>query len=213
METTNSCNTNISDSTVDQSIPTPASVTEKTETVNEDKKQSTVEEYKNKKTNRLLTFIGLQVALFLSALDSTIISTALPRIGSDFNQMTIVSWVATAYILTFDAFQPLFAKFSDIFGRKWILMFGIGLFLFGSVLCGAATTMIMLIVARAIAGIGAAGINSMVFIIISDIVPLEKRGSYQGIINAVFALASVFGPLIGGSFTDYVTWRWNFYIK
>ncbi|KAG1240262.1 hypothetical protein G6F68_017834 [Rhizopus microsporus] len=71
----------------------------------------------------------------------------------------------------------------------------------------------MLIVARAIAGIGAAGINSMVFIIISDIVPLEKRGSYQGIINAVFALASVFGPLIGGSFTDYVTWRWNFYIK
>lgn len=127
--------------------------------------------------------------------------------------MTIVSWVATAYILTFDAFQPLFAKFSDIFGRKWILMFGIGLFLFGSVLCGAATTMIMLIVARAIAGIGAAGINSMVFIIISDIVPLEKRGSYQGIINAVFALASVFGPLIGGSFTDYVTWRWNFYIN
>ncbi|KAG1053037.1 hypothetical protein G6F43_004853 [Rhizopus delemar] len=213
METTNSSNTNISDSTVDQSIPTPAPVTEKTEAVNEDKKLSTVEEYKNKKTNRLLTFIGLQVALFLSALDSTIISTALPRIGSDFNQMTIVSWVATAYILTFDAFQPLFAKFSDIFGRKWILMFGIGLFLFGSVLCGAATTMIMLIVARAIAGIGAAGINSMVFIIISDIVPLEKRGSYQGIINAVFALASVFGPLIGGSFTDYVTWRWNFYIK
>ncbi|KAG1244591.1 hypothetical protein G6F68_015389 [Rhizopus microsporus] len=139
METTNSSNTNISDSTVDQSIPTPAPVTEKTETVNEDKKLSTVEEYKNKKTNRLLTFIGLQVALFLSALDSTIISTALPRIGSDFNQMTIVSWVATAYILTFDAFQPLFAKFSDIFGRKWILMFGIGLFLFGSVLCGAAT--------------------------------------------------------------------------
>ncbi|KAG1525783.1 hypothetical protein G6F52_003012 [Rhizopus delemar] len=139
METTNSSNTNISDSTVDQSISTPAPVTEKTETVNEDKKLSTVEEYKNKKTNRLLTFIGLQVALFLSALDSTIISTALPRIGSDFNQMTIVSWVATAYILTFDAFQPLFAKFSDIFGRKWILMFGIGLFLFGSVLCGAAT--------------------------------------------------------------------------
>ncbi|KAG1169512.1 hypothetical protein G6F36_012066 [Rhizopus arrhizus] len=203
METTNSSNTNISDSTVDQSISTPAPVTEKTETVNEDKKLSTVEEYKNKKTNRLLTFIGLQVALFLSALDSTIISTALPRIGSDFNQMTIVSWVATAYILTFDAFQPLFAKFSDIFGRKWILMFGIGLFLFGSVLCGAATTMIMLIVARAIAGIGAAGINSMVFIIISDIVPLEKRGSYQGIINAVFALASVFGPLIGVSISVF----------
>ncbi|KAG1492130.1 hypothetical protein G6F52_013383 [Rhizopus delemar] len=73
--------------------------------------------------------------------------------------------------------------------------------------------MIMLIVARAIAGIGAAGINSMVYIIITDIVPLEKRGSYQGVVNAVYSLSSIFGPLIGGSFTDYVTWRWNFYIN
>ncbi|CAO0798608.1 unnamed protein product [Mucor circinelloides] len=166
-----------------------------------------------KKNNLFLTFGGLQIALFLAALDSTIVSTALPRIGSDFNQMSIVSWVATAYILTFDAFQPLFSKFSDIFGRKWVLIFGIVIFLLGSVLCGAANSMIMLIVCRAIAGIGGASIFSMVFIIISDLVPLEKRGSYQGIVNAVFALSSVFGPLIGGSFTDYVTWRWNFYIN
>ncbi|KAI8646263.1 major facilitator superfamily domain-containing protein [Parasitella parasitica] len=166
-----------------------------------------------KKNNLFLTFGGLQIALFLAALDSTIVSTALPRIGSEFNQMSIVAWVATAYILTFDAFQPLFAKFSDIFGRKWILIFGIVIFLLGSVLCGAAKNMIMLIVCRAIAGIGGAGIFSMVFIIIADLVPLEKRGSYQGIVNAVFALSSVFGPLIGGSFTDYVTWRWNFYIN
>ncbi|RCH90859.1 hypothetical protein CU097_011261 [Rhizopus azygosporus] len=202
----NSDPASISDTNTDQTTVLPVNP-EKSEG------QPSVEEYKNKRLARVLTFIGLQVALFLSALDGTIISTALPRIGSDFNQMSIVSWVATAYILTFDAFQPLFAKFSDIFGRKWILMFGIGVFLFGSVLCGAAKSMVMLIVARAIAGIGAAGITSMVFIIISDIVPLEKRGSYQGIINAVFALASVFGPLIGGSFTDYVTWRWNFYIN
>ncbi|KAL0141946.1 major facilitator superfamily domain-containing protein [Mucor lusitanicus] len=166
-----------------------------------------------KKNNIFLTFGGLQIALFLAALDSTIVSTALPRIGSDFNQMSIVSWVATAYILTFDAFQPLFSKFSDIFGRKWVLIFGIVIFLLGSVLCGAAKSMIMLIVCRAIAGIGGASIFSMVFIIIADLVPLEKRGSYQGIVNAVFALSSVFGPLIGGSFTDYVTWRWNFYIN
>ncbi|KAI8367380.1 major facilitator superfamily domain-containing protein [Choanephora cucurbitarum] len=132
------------------------------------------------KIGRILTFIGLQIALFLGALDNTIVATALPRIGSDFNQMSIVAWVATAYILTFDAFQPLFAKFSDIFGRKWILLFGIAVFLFGSVLCGAAQSMIMLIVARAIAGIGAAGIFSMVFVIFSELVPLEKRGSYQG---------------------------------
>lgn len=166
-----------------------------------------------KKNNIYLTFGGLQIALFLAALDSTIVSTALPKIGSDFNQMSIVSWVATAYILTFDAFQPLFSKFSDIFGRKWVLVFGIVIFLLGSVLCGAAKSMIMLIVCRAIAGIGGASIFSMVFIIIADLVPLEKRGSYQGIVNAVFALSSVFGPLIGGSFTDYVTWRWNFYIN
>ncbi|GAN05514.1 MFS general substrate transporter [Mucor ambiguus] len=168
---------------------------------------------KKEKVGRILTFIGLQVSLFLAALDNTIVATALPKIGSDFNQMSIVAWVATAYILTFDAFQPLFSKFSDIFGRKWILMFGIGVFLFGSVLCGASTSMIMLIVGRAIAGIGAAGIFSMVFVIFSDLVPLEQRGTYQGIINAVFALSSVCGPLIGGSLTDYVSWRWNFYIN
>ncbi|KAI8137956.1 major facilitator superfamily domain-containing protein [Fennellomyces sp. T-0311] len=161
----------------------------------------------------ILTFFSLQLSLFLAALDNTIVATSLPKIGSDFEAMAISSWVVNSYVLTLDAFQPLFSKFSDIFGRKYILMFGIAVFLVGSVLCGAAQSMIMLIVCRAIQGIGAAGIFSMVFVIISDLVPLEKRGSYQGIINAVFALASVFGPLIGGSLTDYVTWRWNFYIN
>ncbi|KAI9272045.1 major facilitator superfamily domain-containing protein [Helicostylum pulchrum] len=176
--------------------------------------ESVVEEEKpKKKTNLFVVFSGLQLSLFLAALDSTIVAPALPRIGSDFNQMTAVSWVATAYILTFDVFQPLFAKFSDIFGRKLILMFGIVVFLIGSLLCGVANSMIMLIISRAIAGIGGAGIFSMVFIIISDLVPLEQRGSYQGVVNSVFALSSVCGPLIGGSFTDYVTWRWNFYIN
>ncbi|KAI8330877.1 major facilitator superfamily domain-containing protein [Chlamydoabsidia padenii] len=166
-----------------------------------------------RKFKRGMTFFALQVALFLGALDGTIVSTCLPRIGTDFQEFTIASWVATSYILTFDAFQPLFAKFSDIFGRKWTLITGICIFLLGSLLCGVATSMIMLIVCRAIAGIGSAGIFSGVFVIISEMVPLEKRGSYQGLINAVFALASVFGPLIGGSFTDHLTWRWSFYIN
>ncbi|KAG2221339.1 hypothetical protein INT45_014023 [Circinella minor] len=160
-----------------------------------------------------LTFLSLQLSLFLAALDNTIVATSLPIIGSDFESMAISSWVVNSYILTLDAFQPLFSKFSDIFGRKYILMSGIVVFLIGSVLCGASQTMIMLIVCRAIQGIGAASIFSMVFVIISDLVPLEKRGSYQGLINAVFALASVFGPLIGGSLTDNVSWRWNFYIN
>ncbi|KAI9279748.1 major facilitator superfamily domain-containing protein [Sporodiniella umbellata] len=161
----------------------------------------------------VLTFVGLQVALFLSVLDNTIISTALPRIGSDFDATSTASWVATAYMLTFDAFQPLFSKLSDIFGRKVILLLGIVLFLLGSVICGAANTIAMLIGGRAVAGIGGAGITAMVFIVIADIVPLEKRAAYQGLINAVFAVSSVLGPLIGGTFTDYVTWRWNFYIN
>ncbi|CEG62906.1 hypothetical protein RMATCC62417_00146 [Rhizopus microsporus] len=168
---------------------------------------------RSKKSNVFWTFIGLQIALFLAALDGTIVATALPTIGSDFNSMSIVSWVATAYILTFDSFQPLFSKFSDIFGRKWILMFGIVVFLIGSLLCAVSTSIIMLIVFRAIAGIGAAAVFSMVFVVVADLVPLEKRASYQGIINAVFGVSSVCGPLIGGSFTDYVTWRWNFYIN
>lgn len=187
----NASTTSVSDSTLHQNTPT-------LEKPAESKPELTMRE-KHQTLFRVLTFIGLQVALFLSALDNTIIATALPTIGSEFNQMTIVSWVATAYMLTFDAFQPLFAKFSDIFGRKWILLFGISVFLFGSILCGAAKNMVMLIVGRAIAGIGGAGITSMVFIVISDIVPLEKRGSYQGLVNAVFALASVLGPLVGVS--------------
>ncbi|KAI8050030.1 major facilitator superfamily domain-containing protein [Thamnidium elegans] len=203
-------------STINKEVLDPSNVsTEKTEAtvLDEETPEETTKRKKKEKMGRILTFIGLQIALFLAALDGTIVSTALPKIGSEFEQMSIVSWVATAYILTFDAFQPLFSKFSDIFGRQVILYFGIAVFLFGSVLCGAAQNMVMLIVARAIAGIGGAGILSMVFIIFTDLVPLEQRGSYQGIVNAVFALSSVFGPLIGGSFTDYVSWRWNFYIN
>ncbi|KAI9317564.1 major facilitator superfamily domain-containing protein [Dichotomocladium elegans] len=157
--------------------------------------------------------MNLQLSLFLAALDNTIVATSLPRIGSDFEGMAIVSWVVNSYVLTLDAFQPLFSKFSDIFGRKYVLVGGILIFLLGSVLSGVSKTMIMLIVCRAIQGIGAASIFSMVFVVISDMVPLEKRGSYQGIVNAVFAISSVFGPLIGGSLTDYVSWRWNFYIN
>ncbi|KAI9300737.1 major facilitator superfamily domain-containing protein [Cunninghamella echinulata] len=160
-----------------------------------------------------MTFIALQITLFLGALDGTIISPCLPKIGTEFNAASITVWVSTAYVLTFDSFQPIFSKLSDIFGRKWTLVASVGIFLVGSLLCGVAKTMIMLIISRAIAGIGAAGVFAGVFTIVSELIPLEKRGSYQGIINAVFAFASCVGPLIGGLLTDNATWRWAFFIN
>ncbi|SAM07153.1 hypothetical protein [Absidia glauca] len=149
------------------------------------------------KYKRGLILLALQASLFLSALDGTIVSTSLPRIGSDFNEFTIALWVANAYNLAYGAFLPLFGSCNDIFGRKCTLLAGIGFFLVGSVLCGVASSMIMLIICRSIAGIGASAIYSAVFVIISEMAPLDKRGSYHGLINAVYAMASIFGPLVG----------------
>ncbi|CAG8592801.1 12488_t:CDS:1 [Ambispora leptoticha] len=161
----------------------------------------------------LIVFMGLSLAIFLSSLDQTIVSTALPKIASDFHALSDISWVGTAYLLTSTAFQPLYGKFSDIFGRKSSFLFAISTFVVGSVLCGASVDMPMLIVSRAIAGIGGGGIMSLVMIIISDIVPLRERGKYQGIIGGTFTISSVVGPLIGGAFTDHISWRWAFYIN
>ncbi|KAI8141120.1 major facilitator superfamily domain-containing protein [Fennellomyces sp. T-0311] len=162
---------------------------------------------------QLLVMFGLQISVFLAALDKTIIATALPTIGSEFQAMPISSWLINSYVLCFNSFQPLFAKFSDIFGRKWTVMSGISMFMLGSLIGGVAKSMIMLIVARGIQGIGAASIMSMAFVIIADLVPLEKQSAYQSLISVVFGIASVTGPFIGGVFTDQVTWRWNFYIN
>ncbi|KAI8140963.1 major facilitator superfamily domain-containing protein [Fennellomyces sp. T-0311] len=161
----------------------------------------------------VMVFFSIQTSLFLAAMENTVIATSIPTIATEFQAMSIASWAINSYALTFNAFQPLFSKFSDIFGRKVIIICGLGVFMLGSLLCGLAKTIVMLIVCRGIQGIGAASIFSMVFIIISDIVPLEKRGSYQGFITAVFAVASVVGPLMGGAFTDHISWRWIFYIN
>ncbi|KAF9101484.1 hypothetical protein BGX29_005579 [Mortierella sp. GBA35] len=161
----------------------------------------------------ILLFIGLAMATFLASLDGTIIATALPKIASDFKAQSQMSWVATAYLLTYNAFQPLYGKFSDIFGRKIMILFACITFMVGSAGAGGAQTMTMLIVFRAIQGLGGSGLLSIVLIIISDIFPLEERPKYQSVIWSVFGVSSVVGPLLGGVFVEQATWRWCFLIN
>ncbi|KAF9909794.1 hypothetical protein BX616_011046 [Lobosporangium transversale] len=152
----------------------------------------------------ILLFIGLAMATFLASLDGTIIATALPKIASDFQASSQMSWVATSYLLTYS---------NDIFGRKLMILFACVTFMVGSAGAGGANSMTVLIVFRAIQGLGGSGLLSIVLIIISDIFPLEERPKYQSIIWSVFGISSVIGPLLGGVFVEETTWRWCFLIN
>jgi EmrB/QacA subfamily drug resistance transporter len=182
---------------------------------------------------RRLVLWALVVVLLLSALDQTIVSTAMPRIVEQLRGMSMYAWVTTSYLLTSTVMVPIYGKLSDLYGRKPILITGVLLFLAGSVLCGLAgefgdlpvlgSGMMQLVLFRALQGLGGGALMTMTFAIIADLFPPRERGRFFGMFGAVFGLATVIGPFIGGFFTDHGTvnwlgyeiagWRWVFYVN
>ncbi|KAH0288564.1 DNA repair protein RAD50, partial [Aureobasidium sp. EXF-3399] len=177
-----------------------------------ERKDSTpLEERSKGKIALIMTALGM--AVFLAALDVTIITTALPTISEYFHSAAGYTWIGSAYLLGNASSVPLWGKISDIFGRKPILIVANLMFLIGSLIAALSNSIGMLIAARAIQGVGGGGLVTLVNICISDLFSLRRRGAYFGIIGGVWALASAIGPVIGGVFTEKVSWRWCFYIN
>ncbi|HUZ77783.1 MAG TPA: MDR family MFS transporter [Chloroflexota bacterium] len=161
----------------------------------------------------LVIYSGLMLGMLLGALDQTVVATALPTIVGQLGGLEQLAWVVTAYMLTSTATTLLYGKLGDLFGRKKIFQLAIFIFLVGSVCSGLSQNMVQLIASRALQGAGAGGLMALAMTIIADVVSPRERGRYQGYSTGVFAVASIVGPLIGGLFTDHLTWRWVFFVN
>src|SRR6266849_2666859 len=165
------------------------------------------------KQAKIIVTAALMLGMALAALDTTIVGTALPTIVGKLGGISLYSWVFSAYLLTSTSTVPLYGKLADLYGRKPIFLFGSALFLLGSIFCGAAQSMVQLIVFRAIQGLGAGAVLPIVLTIIGDIFELQERAKFQGLFSGVWALSSIIGPALGGVIVDHFSWRWVFYIN
>lgn len=166
-----------------------------------------------KTTNTTLVTIALMVATFLTAIEGTVVSTAMPKIVSELQGIQSMNWVFSIYLLVSAVTVPIFGKLSDLFGRKVIFIIGTVIFMIGSALCGLSQTMTQLIVFRAIQGIGAGAVTPLTSIIIGDIFPSEKRAKMLGFMGMIWGIAGVAGPIVGGFFVDQLSWTWIFYFN
>ena len=156
---------------------------------------------------------GLMLAMFLAGLDQTIVATSLSTMARDLNGWDLMSWVVSAYLVASTVTTPIYGRLSDLYGRRPVLAISIALFVGASVLCALSQTMMQLVAARTVQGIGGGGLRSVSQAAIADVIPPRERGRYQGYFSSVMAISNLLGPVLGGFFADYLTWHWIFWIN